>query len=435
MKRPLFFSLFLFLTATAATALFLQSRAQTRGLDLGAPVNRPVIYGINIDLLRSADTNPALEEIKQAGFVWVRQSFDWEKNNWKDDDALIAAAHDRDLKMVAVLTGGSPPDPAAFAAFAADFAARYRDQIDAYQIWDEPNLESGWSGPPSAAEYARLLQTAYAAIHNADPTATVLLAGLAPTIEAGPKNIADFLYLRQLYNLGAGPYFDAVAGKPYGFNTHPDDRTVDPNVLNFSRLILLREEMIAHDDGDKFLWSSHFGWSNRPSIWGHVSAEQQAQYSQQAYDRAANEWPWAGPLFLQTPDPSLPADDPQWGFAIPDLRVVTGSFSTALKPGRYAAQNLTAYAIFFDGAWQFSDLGADIPQAGPATITFNFIGADLALTLRRADYRAYLFVTIDGQPANALPRDTNGDAYLILTAPDLLPRVETITLASGLAPG
>src|SRR3989304_5714952 len=197
--------------------------------------------------------------------------------------------------MAAVLTGGSPPDPAAFAAFAADFASRYRDQIDVYQIWDEPNLESGWSGPPSAAEYARLLQASYAAIHDADPRAIVLLAGLAPTVETGPKNIGDVLYLRQLYALGAGPYFDAVAGKPYGFNTSPDDRAVDPGVLNFSRLILLREEMIAHGDGDKFLWSSHFGWNNRSSICGHVSAEQQIEYTRKAFARAQNEWQWAGP--------------------------------------------------------------------------------------------------------------------------------------------
>src|SRR3989304_1006602 len=133
--------------------------------------------------------------------------------------------------------------------------------MDVDQIWDEPNLESGWSGPPSAAEYARLLQASYIAIHDADPTATVLLAGLAPTIETGPKNIGDVLYLRQLYELGAKPYFDAAAGKPYGFDFSSDDRTVDTGVLNVSRSILLREEMVAHGDGDKFLWSSHFGWS------------------------------------------------------------------------------------------------------------------------------------------------------------------------------
>ena len=36
------------------------------------------------------------------------------------------------------------------------------------------------------------------------------------------------------------------------------------------------------------------------------------------------------------------------------------------------------------------------------------------VTLRRANYRAYLYVTVDGQPANALPRDLNNNAYVIL---------------------
>jgi hypothetical protein len=37
--------------------------------------------------------------------------------------------------------------------------------------------------------------------------------------------------------------------------------------------------------------------------------------------------------------------------------------------------------------------------------------------VRRADFRARLNVTVDGEPANALPQDENG-AVLVLTAPD-----------------
>ena len=50
-------------------------------------------------------------------------------------------------------------------------------------------------------------------------------------------------------------------------------------------------------------------------------------------------------------------------------------------------------------------------------MTFTFWGTDVALRVRRADYRARFYATIDGQPANALPRDENG-AALVLTAPD-----------------
>jgi O-antigen ligase len=148
-----------------------------------------------------------------------------------------------------------------------------------------------------------------------------------------------------------------------------------------------------------------------------------------------DEWPWAGPMFLES-SVNDSDDDPHSGFALDVVSVVKRQTSNDIfvSPGVYGANTLTAYAIF-GGDWEFSELGADIPQDGPATITLNFVGTQLAVTVRRADYRAYLYVTIDGQPANALPKAANGDAYVILNSPDLQPHIDTITLASGLAPG
>ncbi len=53
--------------------------------------------------------------------------------------------------------------------------------------------------------------------------------------------------------------------------------------------------------------------------------------------------------------------------------------------------------------------------------------------MRRAADRANLYITIDGQPANALPRDENG-AYLQLIPPDItLTDIQTMPIATGLA--
>src|SRR5262249_43407861 len=121
-----------------------------------------------------------------------------------------------------------PRDPADFAAFASAFASRYGQSIDHYQVWDEPNLTAAWGYlEPRPASYLALLQAAYTAIHSADDGAEVIAAALAPTIETGPKNISDTLFLHDLYTLGAKDYMDAVAGKPYGFDLPPLDRTVD----------------------------------------------------------------------------------------------------------------------------------------------------------------------------------------------------------------
>jgi len=86
----------------------------------------------------------------------------------------------------------------------------------------------------------------------------------------------------------------------------------------------------------------------------------------------------------------------------------------------------------WQGEWRFSELGADPGQAGGAAVTIPFNGTDFALQVRRGNYRGYLYVTVDGRPANQLPRSPRG-AYLILTSPDLHPQVTVVPVSSGLA--
>jgi O-antigen ligase len=471
MKRGLFLlsSLALLASLMGGAAVLHQNRIQTFGVVSGLPDPdldpRPNLFAINVALEQYDDLEPPLDLLP--GFHWLRQTFPWSQieprrgeYDWARWDAIVAAARAHQKEIIAVLHfspawAAEPPshpltqppgDPQDFAAFASTFATRYADSIDVYQIWDEPNLLSGWGGqPPSAAGYLALLQGAYTAIHQADPTATVLAAALAPTVETGLDNISDVMYLQQLYDLGAGPYFEAAAGKPYGFYSGPDDRTVDPKVLNFSRFTLLRQVMERNGDGHKLLWGGNFGWNTRPdSPWGFATPDQQLQYTLAAYDRALNEWPWAGPLALDTFQPALPPADPHWGFALIDptrfsiqptpLLVALNSSppDSAAFPGNYPARHPAARYV---GDWEFSDLGADIPEHtyNRARIEFTFQGTELGLKVRRGDYRGYLYVEVDGQPANLLPRDDRG-AYLVLTAPRLEPEVVTLPVASGLSP-
>jgi O-antigen ligase len=468
--RRLLFLLHVLALAAAllgAAAVAHQQRRATRGIVAGLPdpalADRPAsIVGLNVALEQYAD--PALVLASLHGLPWLRQTFPWDRlepapgaYDWTPWDRLVEAAAAGGHRLIAVLNhspewarapglpaAAPPASPADFARFAGAFAARYGDRIDVYQIWDEPNLLTGWGNqPPSAAAYAALLQAAHTAIHAADPTATVLAAALAPTVEAGPDNLSDLLYLQQLYDLGAAPYFDAAAGKPYGFYTGPDDRLADPAVLNFSRFILLREVMVRNSDDHKLLWGGNYGWNNRPSPWGHASAADQRAFTLRALERAALEWPWAGVLALETLQPIAPPDDPRWGFALfepsgaatpllADLQSL-GALEAPARPGNHPAQHpAAAYA----GAWEFSDLGADIPDDyANASVAFTFWGSEAGLRVRRGDYRAHLYVTVDGQPANRLPTDEHG-AYLILTAPEKnTPQVATVLVASGLAPG
>jgi O-antigen ligase len=88
----------------------------------------------------------------------------------------------------------------------------------------------------------------------------------------------------------------------------------------------------------------------------------------------------------------------------------------------------------WEGDWEFSELGADPSEAGTERVTIPFVGTGLALRVRQGDYRGAFYVSVDGAPANLLPREEHG-AYLVLTSPDRTPRVITIPVASGLGDG
>jgi O-antigen ligase len=458
---------------------YIQRKNEIRGWENASTTKdlpyRVPLAGVNVDLTQynsDDELNHELDQIEAAGFTWVRQPFLWEQiepeNNeftWDTYDRIVAAvdAHEG-LQLVAVLDGAprwarstlAPDHPFAppasvmeYGEFAGAVANHYGGSITYYQIWDEPNIRSHWGTlDPRPAHYVAMLRQAYPAIHGHDETAQVIAAALAPTTENGPENISDIQYLRAIYDQGGQDYFDAAAGKPYGFDSGPYDRRVDPGTLNFSRLILLREEMVAHGDSDKPLWGSNFGWNHLPddwagppSIWGQTTAEQQANYTHDAYQRAMREWPWIGGLIVQHWQPDAPADDPIQGFAIAPIIDTWDNVLPvvdALMPGLYPAQN--PYTTY-EGDWRFSDLGADSNSPADSNgtvenrIIIRFDGSELAMLTRRDDYTAYLYVTIDGEPANALPRNREGDAFILLTSPHRDPSLDLILLGKGLSEG
>ena len=323
-----------------------------------------------------------------------------------------------------------PQSPETFALFAKTFAERYGNVVDYYQIWDEPNLDDAWGLlNPNPSDYVTLLSEAYIAIHNVDPSATVISAGLAPTSETGGQNISDIRYLHSMYQRGAKDVMDVVSGKPYGFSASPLDRSVDESILNFSRLVALREVMVTNDDGTKPLWASNWGWNalpdnwqGSPSIWGHVTQDEQIQYTLQALDRAHRELPWLGAMILHYWQPEAESTDPQWGFALIDQENQSTALLKAIQnyPHPELPQNglyhpLTPSARY-SGVWEFSQAGADIGwlETTDSQLEFDFVGRDIAMLLREGNYVAFLYPTIDGQQANATPRDSNGNAYVFL---------------------
>ena len=423
-----------------------------------------------LDTYAEAELAWALDAIEVGGYAWVRQRISWADTeaepgilDWSRLDALFENLSGRSLELIAVLDDapawtGTPPDPTAYAEWAGAVAERYGDRITYYQIWHNPNLGDNWGGRANAFGYADLLAQAAGAIRAEDGDARIVLGSLAPTSERGQRNYAEDLFLEMLYEAGAAAYFDVVSVQPYGFDTGPVDRRVAQDVLNFSRPILVRRVMVERGEGHKAIWAANFGWNSMrqgcwpggPSIWGSVGEADQASYTVAALERVEREWPWMGVLCLNSFQPrpevadlAVPNAEQHWGFALmtPEGEprplyeaVQTWAAEAAQTPVAHAgAYRADTDLATFDGTWTLGPQGADTGEHGENTVSFTFEGTGVALTVRRGPYRAFLFVTVDGEPASALPRDRDGRAYAVLFDP--LAEAVTVTLAQGLAPG
>jgi len=316
-------------------------------------------FGINTFLQLEVEPEKrerSLQMIRDAGFRWIRQEFVWEdievhgkgdfedrrwephRSAWAKYDNIVDLATRYDIQIIARLSNppawsradgdargpyAPPDDYDDFGDFVYAVVSRYRGRIRFYQIWNEPNLVREW-GHVSAVEYTELLKVAYTRAKEADPECVILAGALAATIELDPdelgKGINDFIYLQQMYDAGAAPYFDILSIQGYGLYSGPTDRRMRPRVINFSRPLYIREIMVLNGDAHKPIWISELDWSpvpeRIPPVYGRYSEETRARYVVEAYQRIRQEWPWVGVTcfwFFKRPDDSE-RDQPSYYF-------------------------------------------------------------------------------------------------------------------------
>jgi hypothetical protein len=294
-------------------------------------------FGINTFLeqeVEVAKRERSLEMIRAAGFRWIRQEFPWEdieihgkgdfedrrqqpyRSAWDKYDNIVELAERHGLEIICRLDNPPawsradgnargtlipPDDYDDFGDFVYAVVSRYRGRIRYYQIWNEPNLVREW-GVVNAREYVKLLQVAHTRAVEADPEAVIVAGALSATIELDAhelgKGINDFVYLQQMYDAGAAPYFDVMSMQGYGLFSGPTDRRMRPRVLNFSRPLYVREIMVVNGDSHKAIWISELDWSpvpeHIPPVYGRYSEEVRARYVVEAYQRMQAEWPWMG---------------------------------------------------------------------------------------------------------------------------------------------
>ncbi len=402
--------------------------------------------------VEEAKVRRALEMIREAGFHWIRQQFPWEdieihgkgdfmdrrtqphKPSWEKYDRIVALAEEYGVEIIARLdnppawsraqgdaigTFAPPDDFNDFGDFVYAVVSRYKGRIKYYQIWNEPNIYPEWGEQPvDPAAYTELLKVGYMRAKEADPEAVVICAGLAPTIETGPRNLSDLLFLEKMYEAGAKDYFDIMSVQGYGLWTGPGDRRADPSRTNFSRPLLIRQIMVRHGDGQKPIWAAEVGWNALPEgfpgtpAYGRVDEDKQAEFTVQAYQRAQLEWPWMGVMsywFFKR------ADDREKNQPFYYFRMVEPDFTP--HPVYWAMKELTTgqpvmglgykqedhWALHYRGHWETvaderAVLGAyRLSRSQGDGLSFTFWGTDLSLVVVKSSQGGLLEATIDGR--------------------------------------
>ena len=191
-------------------------------------------FGASVNLLfngrnlSDAEIGSQLAALEATGATLARSDALWEATepappvngvhsyNWSFDDRIAASLAAHRLRWLPIVDYSarwgqsipgqdhSPPTLSAdYAAYAGALAARYGPDgsfwrehpelpslpVQAFEIWNEPNSSFFWVPRPDPARYAELYDAARTAIHAEDPTATVLIGGLAN----GPPFVAPML--------------------------------------------------------------------------------------------------------------------------------------------------------------------------------------------------------------------------------------------------
>lgn len=239
------------------------------------------LYFMTVDELATA-----MQAFDQMGVRQIRIFLPWRAmepsrgaHNWVIADRILDAAADRGIAVVGAVTStpiwasrngfwlpnAAPDDPATFADFMARVAQRYgsgsaRPRIAAYEIWNEPNANIGWSPQPNVAGYTALLKAAYTAIKAVEPTATVVGGVLGAGLTFGTWTINPVTYLTQMYAAGAQGYFDALSFHPYNSSSSFSAGAPYANTP-YRQLLSLRQLMADAGDGEKKIWTTEYGVS------------------------------------------------------------------------------------------------------------------------------------------------------------------------------
>jgi hypothetical protein len=199
--------------------------------------------------------------------------------NWFPYDRLIDQAAALGINVQLSFSGPAPawatgnrkigprkPRARPFRIFVRDAVLHFRDRVQRYSIWNEPN-HTGWISPKRSqpSVYRALYKTGYKTIKSLDPEAQVLIGETSPY--ANRRATAPITFLRKMAR--GGLRADGYAHHPYDFNHKPTFRWPGRNnatlgtINNLVRALdqLHRRRALRRPDGGKLnLYLTEYGY-------------------------------------------------------------------------------------------------------------------------------------------------------------------------------
>lgn len=287
----------------------------------------------------------------EAGFDGVRLTIEWSdiepvdgELEWTDTDSEVDAAASRGLPILGVLTWAPtwavPPDhalsshpapasAARFAEFVSVAAARYRDRVTAWEIWNEPNVKASFGPSANPEHYCPMLTQASAAVRTAAPGALVVTGPTSPAVDSD-RDLSPATFVDALYRCAGADSFDAVAMHPYStprLLSEPSEAWGSANEIARVRAIMDR-----HGDAEKRIWFTEFGAPTSATSPG-VDEARQAEILVDGIT-ALRHLPYAGPVFVFDYRDSLT------GSPVPDYNYGLVRSDYSPKPALDAVRNL-----------------------------------------------------------------------------------------------
>ncbi len=252
---------------------------------------------------------------------WASLQPEPDRFDWSSTDRVLREATARGIDVLAVVgfqpswaeradaaDQALPPDSAAFSTFVRAAAERYRDEVDAWEIWNEPNTRRFWGAEPDPADYAALVAAVSPVIRAAEPGAAVVVGAMSPA-QDGPGEVSPEGFLTGLYDQLDPNLFDAVSVHPY---TYPALPTQTQDYNTFFQLEALHQVMAAAADAGTPIWLTEFGAPTGTSDTAVSDDEQAVQISSGIEEARSRSY--LGPLYVYSlrdagTDPANPEDD------------------------------------------------------------------------------------------------------------------------------